>query len=124
MRNNEERKKLIYVRIAELRKERHVAKKKRIMFCLGGGSLALSMCLLLSLCKTVPEAVNLLEGKTLPTLHGTASLFGNGEAFGYVLVAVLAFLLGASVTLLLYAVHKKLESVQNIENAENERKTE
>lgn len=112
MRTNEERKKLIYARTEELRERNYSKKRKRTMFCMGGGGLAVSLCLLLSLCKAVRETVVSLSGNILPSLPGTASLFGNSESLAYVVIAILAFLLGACFTLLLCALRKKLENTQ------------
>ncbi len=91
MRTNEERLAAMHARAAELRREN----RKKLTRLAGGASVVLCLALVAALAVWMPRL-----SAALPGAPGamSASIFSGSEALGYIVVALLAFLLGVSVT--------------------------
>ena len=59
------------------------------------------------------------QGGDFATPAGTASMFGGSEALGYIIIGVLAFLLGAGVTVLAFRLRRLQEDEGERENGED-----
>jgi len=91
MRTNEERINAMHTRAAVLRRE----KRKRQTRLTGGVSIALCLVLIVVLAAVMPRLP--LASAGTPSIM-TGSIFAESGALGYIIVALLAFLLGVSVT--------------------------
>ena len=102
MRMNEERVRLIHKRTEEI-KEENRKKKQRIL-----DSCCIVACLVLvvGIGAFMPGLVMSALGGVSHT-SGAASLIGNHAALTYILMGLLCFLLGVSVTVLLYRLHRR-----------------
>ena len=107
MRTNEERTALVRRRTREIREEQLRKKQKRQMTILSGVSLAACLAILVIVGSTMPQILSGFDQTSLSHTSGTASLLAESEALGYVIMAILAFLLGVSVTLLLHVIHRR-----------------
>lgn len=98
MRTNEERAGLIRRRTAELRRARQDKKRR------AGNAACIAACLLLvaGIGAWMPELMRGAAGGGVRHASGAASLVGSHDALGYILMGLLAFLLGVCVTVLLY----------------------
>ena len=91
MRTKEERIAAMHARAAELQRE----KRKRLTRLTGGISIVLCLALVVALAVWMPQLSVALPG----TPEGmSASIFSASGTLGYIVVALLAFLLGVSVT--------------------------
>lgn len=102
MRTTEERMHLIEKRRREIKNTRKSQRKE---------VLAVAACLLLLVVMgtTMPGVVGGMEAIKVNYTSGTASILGNHEALGYILMGILSFLLGMCVTMLLYRLRRKQE---------------
>lgn len=105
MRTAEERLRLISRRTASLRRARSRRRRLAIDALCAVGCLVLIVCMGSALAGLETDAD--APGMLLPT--GTASLLASGEALGYVLMGVMAFVLGVCVTVLLYRLRRRRE---------------
>lgn len=99
MRNTDER-----VQAALLGAKR--IRQKRQLRAITAGSVALSLCLIVVLSCTLPTLV----GGTVDagaTSGLSASLFASAQALSYIIIGMLSFLLGISVTILCVLLRKK-----------------
>ena len=96
MRTNEERTRLIHKRTAEIKRENQKKKQRRL------DAACIAACLLLA---GVSES-------GVSHASGAASLVGSHAALGYILMELLAFLLGVCVTVLLYRLRRRKERRQ------------
>jgi hypothetical protein len=91
MRTNEERIAAMHARAAELRRE----KRKRETRIVGIEIIVLSLALVIALAAWMPRLSTAMTGAPGAM---SASMFSDSGALGYIVVALLAFLLGVSVT--------------------------
>ena len=94
MRTNEERSRLIHKRTAEIKRE------KRNRLQRGLDAVCIAVCMLLV---TEPAAGSIVHSS------GAASMIGSHAALGYIVMGLLAFLLGVCVTVLLYRLRRRNE---------------
>ena len=115
MRANEERAVLVHKRTAEIKRERQKRKQRALdLVCIGG-------CLLLvaGIGSFMPDWMAGIPGGEVHHASGAASLVGSHGALGYILMGILAFLLGVCVTVLLYRLHRRNERERR-ENPDDE----
>lgn len=101
MRSSEERIRLIHTRTAELRRKQRQKKQ----FLTTAASVAACLVLVVGLGFTMPELMQSISETNVAHTSGTASLVGSHLYLGYILIGILSFLLGMSVTTLLYRLH-------------------
>ena len=115
MRTNEERTGLIHKRTAELKRERQKRKPLALdMLC-----IAACLILVVGIGSFLPDWVVGVPGGEVHHASGAASLVGSHAALGYILMGLMAFLLGVFVTVLLYRLHRRNEREQR-ENSDYE----
>ena len=107
MRTNEERAALVRRRAEIIRKEQQRKKHKIQMTVLSGVSLAACLCILVVIGSVMPRLTAGFGEAPVSHTSGVASLLAGSEALGYVMMAILAFLLGICVTLLLHVIHRR-----------------
>ena len=115
MRTDEERAGLIHKRTAEIKRERQ-RKKQR---ALDGSCIGACLVLIVGIGSFLPDWVVGIPGGEVHHASGAASLVGSHAALGYILMGLMAFLLGVCVTVLLYRLHRRNEREQQ-ENANDE----
>lgn len=105
MRTNEARARLIHRRAAEIKQERRIKRQRRL------DAVCMAVCLLLviGIGALMPGLMRNTAGDGIVHPSGTASLLGSHAALGYIIMGLLAFLLGVCVTVLLYRVHRRCE---------------
>ena len=96
MRTNEERSQLIHKRTAEIKRE----KQKSIAVC---------MLLVTGIGAWMPELMTEPAAGSIVHSSGAASMIGSHAALGYIVMGLLAFLLGVCVTVLLYRLRRRNE---------------
>ena len=99
MRTNEERIAAMHARAAELRRE----KRKRLTRLTGGISALLCLALVVALAACMPRLPMASAGAP-DGMSG--SIFAGSGTLGYIVVALLAFLLGVSVTVFCVRLRK------------------
>ena len=92
MRTNEERIAAMHTRAAELRREKRKAQTRLA----GGAGIVLCLALVVALCVWMPKLSTAISGAPDGM---SASIFAESGALGYIVVALLAFLLGVCVTM-------------------------
>ena len=110
MRTNKERARLSHERTSEIKKENHRKKQYVIDICCVAASLLIIVCA----GRWIPGIVAGMSEESSSYVSGTASMIGSHAELGYILMGILAFLLGVCVTILLYRIrcygeHKKRE---------------
>ena len=115
MRTNEERAGLIHKRTAEIKRER----QKRNQRALDAICIAACLILIVGIGSFMPDLVADISGGAVRHASGAASLVGSHGALGYILMGLMAFLLGVCVTVLLYRLHRRNERKQR-ENSNDE----
>ena len=115
MRTDEERAGLIHKRTAEIKRERQ-RKKQR---ALDGSCIGACLILIVGIGSFLPDWVVGIPGGEVHHASGAASLVGSHAALGYILMGLMAFLLGVCVTVLLYRLHRMNERKQR-ENSDDE----
>lgn len=105
MRTNEERARLIHKRTAEIKRENKKKKQRRL------DAVCMAACLLLvvGIGSLMPGWMEGVVAGGVSHASGTASLIGSSAALGYILMGLLAFLLGVCVTVLLYRLRRRNE---------------
>lgn len=105
MRTNEERSQLIHKRTAEIKRE----KQNRIQR--GFDAVCIAVCLLLvtGIGAWMPELMTEPAAGSIVHSSGVASMIGSHAALGYIVMGLLAFLLGVCVTVLLYRLRSRNE---------------
>ena len=103
MRTTEERMNAIRQRTAVLKAEQ----RRRKQYVLSSACAAACLLIVIGLGIQMPGLVDRLPNGEVLHTSGAASLIGSNTALGYILMGVLAFLLGVSVTLLLYRLSRK-----------------
>ena len=105
MRTNEERTGLIHKRRLEIKRERQKKKQRALdMIC-----IAACLILVVGIGSFLPDRVVGVPGGEVHHASGAASLVGSHAALGYILMGLMAFLLGVFVTVLLYRLHRRYE---------------
>ena len=115
MRTNEERAGLIQKRTAEIKRERQKRKQRAL------DTVCIAACLILvvGIGSFMPELAAGIPSGEVHHAFGAASLVGSHAALGYILMGLMAFLLGVCVTVLLYRLHRRNERKQR-ENSNDE----
>ena len=101
MRTNEERSRLIHKRTAEIKRE----KQNRIQ----RGLDAVCLLLVTGIGAWMPELMTEPAAGSIIHSSGAASMIGSHAALGYIVMGLLAFLLGVCVTVLLYRLRRRNE---------------
>ena len=115
MRTNEERAGLIHKRTTEIKRERQKKKQRAWdMIC-----IAACLLLIVGIGSFLPDWVVGIPGGEVHHASGAASLVGSHAALGYILMGLMAFLLGVCVTVLLYRLRRRNEREQQ-ENLDDE----
>ena len=101
MRTNEERIAAMHTRAYEMEKKKRIVKSRMI----GGIACAASVVILAVLAVILPQVDTAapMQG-TVPGMN--ASLFSVNDGVSYLVIAVIAFLLGGAVTILCYRLKK------------------
>ena len=99
MRSREERVQAVRCRVAQMRRQRRLR-------AITAGAVAASVLLITLLAVQMPERMRAVAGNEVESVQVTASVFRNGSAAGYVLVGLLAFVLGAGVTVLCFRIRE------------------
>lgn len=108
MRTNEERAGLIHKRTAEIKRERQKKKQRALdMIC-----IATCLILVVGIGSFMPGLAVGIPGGEVHHASGAASLVGSHAALGYILMGLMAFLLGVCVTVLLYRLRRRNERKQ------------
>ena len=115
MRTNEERAGLVHKRTAEIKRERQKKKQRAL------DTVCIAACLILvvGIGSFMPGLVVGIPGGEVHHASSAASLVGSHAALGYILMGLMAFLLGVIVTVLLYRLHRRNEKKQR-ENPDDE----
>ena len=115
MRTDEERTRLIQKRSAEIKRERQKRKQRALdLIC-----IAACLILIVGIGSFLPGLTVGIPGGDIHHASGAASLVGSHAALGYILMGLMAFLLGVCVTVLLYRLHRRNARKQQ-ENANDE----
>ena len=115
MRTNEERAGLIHKRTVEIKRERQKKKQHALdMIC-----IVACLILIVGIGSFLPDRVVGVPGGEVHHASGAASLVGSHASLGYILMGLMAFLLGVCVTVLLYRLHRRNERKQR-ENPDDE----
>lgn len=115
MRTTEERARLIHKRTAERKREQQKKKQRALdMVC-----MAACLLLVVGIGSFMPGLTAGVPGGEVHHASGAASLVGSHGALGYILMGLMAFLLGVFVTVLLYRLHRRNERKQR-ENLDDE----
>ena len=95
MLTNEERIARMHERAAEIRKKEHSRKVKIVQIASMGASLAAVIVLAVFMPALSPDMPDAAGGQSVDL---NASIFAESGALGYIVIAIIAFLLGACVT--------------------------
>ena len=101
MRTSKERARLIHRRTAEIKQERRIKRQRRLD--------AACLFLVIGIGALMPGLMRNTADGGIAHPSGTASLLGSHAALGYIIMGLLAFLLGVCVTVLLYRLHRRYE---------------
>ncbi len=101
MRSNEERLAALHARAAELKSE----KRTRRVAALQAVSACLCLAAVIALALAMPGLATSVTAETAETVM-RASLFAGSSALGYIVVGVVAFLLGAAGTVFCFRLKK------------------
>ena len=108
MRSNEQRIVALHIRAAELKKRSMIIRTR----VLGMASGACCFVILILLANWMPGSADMLAaGKNFPDMSG--SIFSDNGVLGYLVIALVAFLLGISVTMLCFCLKKRQEKQDN-----------
>ena len=103
MRTDEERINRMHARAAELSRQKR-ARKVKIMQVAGG---VVSFAAAIMLAIFVPRAACLDAGNPAGQTDGMhASIFGDSAALGYIVIAIITFLLGVTITIFCFRLRK------------------
>ena len=105
MRTSKERARLIHRRTAEIKQERRIKRQRR----LDAACMAVCLLLVIGIGAMMPGLMRGAADGSIVHPSGTASLLGSHAALGYIIMGLLAFLLGVCVTVLLYRLHRRYE---------------
>ncbi len=102
MRTNEERARLVHERTAALRREHRARQRRR----LNAACMAACLLLVAGIGALMPGLMENISTGGISHTSGAASLIAGNGALGYILMGLLAFLLGVCVTVLLYRLRR------------------
>lgn len=102
MRTNEERARLIHERTWKIKEENRRKKQSVVDICCIAASLLIIFCM----ADWMPGIIAGFSEENSSYVSGAASLIGGHAALGYILMGILAFLLGVCVTILLYRIRR------------------
>ena len=105
MRTNEERIRLVHERTAQRRRERAQRRRR----ALDAACMAACLLLVAGAGTLMPGLMARATGSSVAHASGAASLIGDHAALGYILMGLLAFLLGVCVTVFLYRLRRREE---------------
>lgn len=113
MMTDKERISRIHSRTAEIKRE----KRHRINIVESAAAIVSCFVLITAIAMYMPQ---IMEGQSEFTPHymGAASLIESGETLGYVIMGILSFCLGVSITILLFRIRTRSEH----ENREDDNK--
>ena len=97
MRTDEERIKMMHARAAELIRQKRTRKVKAMQAAGAGVSFAVVIMLAILMSRFAGFGAGSLADPDGPTGGMHASIFGNSAVLGYIVIAIIAFLLGAAV---------------------------
>lgn len=104
MMTNEERIYLIHKKTAEIKLKNQKKKYKIISTT----CLAICLLIIINIGAFMPDLMQIVSNNRVNcTTTGAASLLVNSSALGYILIGILAFLLGICVTILLYRLRNR-----------------
>lgn len=106
MRSREERVRAVCCRVAQMRRQRRLR-------AITAGAVAASVLVTAVLAVQMPEKMRAVAGNEVEGVQA-ASVFRNGGAAGYVLIGLLAFVLGICVTVLCFRI-RELEKARTDE---------
>ncbi len=106
MRSREERVRAVCCRVAQMRRQRRLR-------AITAGAVAASVLVTAVLAVQMPERMRAMAGNEVEGIQA-ASVFRNGGAAGYVLIGLLAFVLGICVTVLCFRI-RELEKARTDE---------
>lgn len=101
MLTNKEMLKAVHTRAAEMNR----ARQKRLTLFMGGGAVVLALVLIVLLASVMPSFQERLAPDTSVTLQ--ASVLADSGMLGYVVVGIVAFLLGIAVTAFCVLLHNR-----------------
>ena len=101
MRSNEERIAEVKRRIAEKEYKKRLRREWSAAVCCVAACLAVIAGVSLSM----PDIVSRIEMGTSSGFETAATMFGGSAALGYIVIGLLAFVLGVCVTILCFRVH-------------------
>lgn len=116
MRTSKERARLIHRRTAEIKQERRIKRQRR----LDAACMAACLFLVIGIGVMMPGLMKGAADGSIVHSSGTASLIGSHAALGYIMMGLLAFLLGVCVTVLLYRVHRRCERQKQEDGGDGE----
>ena len=109
MRTNEERINAMHARASELNRQKR-ARRVRIMQA-AGAAVSFAATIVLAVCiprlvdfETNPTGSPIGQAGTSETMN--ASIFGNSAALGYIVIALIAFLLGVTLTIFCFRLRE------------------
>jgi len=112
MRSREERVQAVRCRVAQMRRQRRLR-------AAAAGAVAASVLLVTVLAVQMPEKMRAVVGNEVEGVQAAASVFRNGGATGYVLVGLLAFVLGVGVTVLCTRIREMEKEKADTEERED-----
>lgn len=102
MRSHEERVAAVKQRILETEQHKRLLRDRMITAC----SVAACLILIVGLSVLMPGVVQQMAVDNYAGLASTASIFSSHESLGYIVIGVLSFLLGVSVTILCFRIRR------------------
>ena len=101
MRNHEERLEEVQKRIAKVQYKQ----KQRRSYMMAVSSVAVCLVVIVGLASVMPGVAQNIIVSDYDTFKTTASIFTEGTMFGYLLIGLIAFVLGVCVTILCLHIH-------------------
>ena len=101
MRNHEERLEEVQKRIAQVQYKQ----KQRRSYMMAVSSVAICLVVIVGLASVMPGVAQNIIVSDYDTFKTTASIFTEGTMFGYLLIGLIAFVLGVCVTILCLHIH-------------------
>ena len=111
MRNTEERAAAVKQRAKEMQRQKHIRRSRIVMV----SSAAACLFIIVGLSLAMPGIIAGMPESEYAHFGAAAGIFNMNGAFGYVLIGLLAFVLGVSVTILGYRI--RLKNLRNRVNA-------
>ncbi|MEG0590875.1 MAG: DUF4179 domain-containing protein [Lachnospiraceae bacterium] len=109
MRNIKEQASIVSKRANELKK----AKKRRNCYILSLSSIVVCLLLIMGTALAMPGVTARLSVPEHTNVIGFAGIFSSGDAMGYLLMALLGFMLGICLTILCVYLHKRSKEDKN-----------